>query len=121
MKEWFFGMDTEGVVMMSDQDKGLQSAVSEVFSGAHHSHCCQHLADNIQKHFGLPARGVFWKAAYAWNKHDFMEAMSAVKEISLLAAEYINNIPHETWAQYAFPAARFGHITSNIAESINSF
>lgn len=96
MKEWFYGMDAEEVVIISDRDKGLQSVVSEVFPDAHHSHCCQHLADNIQKHFGLPAQNAFWKAAYVWNEHDFVETMSAVKEISMSAAEYIDNIPHKT-------------------------
>ena len=96
IKEWFYRIDAEGVVIMSDRDKSLDSAVSEVFSDTYHSRCCQHLADNLQKHFGLLARGAFWRAAYAWNEHDFMKAMSAVKEISVLAAEYISNIPHET-------------------------
>ena len=39
---------------------------------------------------------------------------------SALAFEYLNAIPHKTWATYAFPYPRFGHLTSNLSESINS-
>jgi hypothetical protein len=46
--------------------------------------------------------------------------MDKIQKEKQLAYEYINSIPHATWAQYAFPAPRFGHITSNIAKSINS-
>ena len=54
MKDAFYEIDKrEDMVMISDRDKGLQAAVSAIFPKAYHSHCCQHLADNIQKSFGL--------------------------------------------------------------------
>ena len=46
--------------------------------------------------------------------------MQEIKSISLNAYKYINNILHNTWASYAFPYPRFGHITSNIVESLNA-
>ena len=46
--------------------------------------------------------------------------MEEINSISLDGYRYINNIPHDTWALYAFPYSRFGHITSNIVESLNS-
>ena len=46
--------------------------------------------------------------------------MKKVKEEKEEAYEYLNEISHTLWSQYAFPAPRFGHITSNIAESMNS-
>ena len=39
---------------------------------------------------------------------------------SALAFEYLNAILHKTWATYAFPYPRFGYLTSNLSESINS-
>jgi len=32
----------------------------------------------------------------------------------------VDKIPHETWATYAFPQPRFGHLASNCVESLNS-
>ena len=46
--------------------------------------------------------------------------MQEIKSISLNAYKYIDNIPHETWASYAFLYPRFGYITSNIVESLNT-
>jgi hypothetical protein len=46
--------------------------------------------------------------------------MQEIRSISLAGYTYINNIPHDTWASYAFPYPRFGHITSNIVESLNA-
>jgi hypothetical protein len=59
LKHHFWGMDCNGIVIISDRDKGLQTAVPEVFPNAHHSYCCQHLADNVQKYFGLACRTAF--------------------------------------------------------------
>jgi hypothetical protein len=36
-----------------------------------------------------------------------------------VAAECVNTISHNTWATYAFVHSRFGHLTSNLSESIN--
>jgi transposase-like protein len=52
-------MEMEGIVFISNQNKSLQEAVYKVFPLAYHSHCCQHLADNIQKHFDLACQKLF--------------------------------------------------------------
>jgi hypothetical protein len=39
--------------------------------------------------------------------------------LNTFAALYIDAIQHETWATYAFPWPRFGHLTNNISESVN--
>jgi transposase-like protein len=59
--EWFLGHMREifpeiwqtSWMMISDRDKGLLEAVSTVFPEVFHSHCCKHLAANVQKSFGL--------------------------------------------------------------------
>src|SRR2546429_3143606 len=78
MKECFTGMNLDQTVFISDRDKGLQTAVPDVFTNVYHSHCCQHIADNVQKYFGLQARNAFWKAAYTFNEYDFEDAISAI-------------------------------------------
>jgi hypothetical protein len=98
IKDYFAGIDQTGIVFISDRDKGLQAAVAEAFSKSHHSYCCQHLGDNIQKHFGLACRTAFWKVAYAANTHDFDAAMDALKALSAPAQEYLAAIPKESWA-----------------------
>jgi hypothetical protein len=43
-----------------------------------------------------------------------------LKKESVAAFNYLDLIPHKTWATYAFPFSRFGHLTSNISESVNN-
>lgn len=43
-----------------------------------------------------------------------------MRKENLKAAEYVDTIPHKTWTTYAFPQPRYGHLTSNIVESLNS-
>lgn len=49
----------EKLVVMSDREKGLTKAVSQVLPNAKHSHCCQHIASNIQSRFGITCRSYF--------------------------------------------------------------
>lgn len=109
----------ERLVIMSDREKGLAKAVDEVLPCAKHSHCCQHIAANIQSRFGVACRKLFWTAAYARTKAEFDAAIDGVLKESRPAAAYLRSIPAETWATYAFPLPRYGHITSNIVESLN--
>ncbi len=61
LKEYLFDLKPSGAsfVIMSHWDKDLDGVVRDVLSKAHHSHCCQHLAANVQKYFGLACRQVF--------------------------------------------------------------
>ena len=109
----------EKLVIMSDREKGLSKAVSEALPNAKHSHCCQHIAANVQSRFGITCRKLFWSAVYARTKAEFDTAIDAMLKDSRPAAAYLRSIPAETWATYAFPLPRYGHITSNIVESLN--
>ena len=117
--EYFEIDQQEKLVIMSDREKGLAKAVDEILPNANHSHCCQHIAANIQSRFGITCRKLFWAAVYARTKGDFDTAIDALLKESRPAASYLLSIPVETWACHAFPVPRYGHITSNIIESLN--
>ena len=104
---------------MSDREKGLAKAVDEVLHNAKHSHCCQHIAANIQSRFGIACRKLFWAAVYARTKAEFDTAIDAILKESRPAAAYVCLIPAETWATHAFPVPWYGHIISNIVKSLN--
>ena len=94
MKHAFQELDTKGTVIISDHDKGLLSAVQEVLPHVNHSYCSQHLADNVQKHYGFACRNLFWGAAYAYTEHGFQEGMKKVREENQEAYDYLNEILH---------------------------
>jgi transposase-like protein len=116
----FERMTWEGVIFISDRDKGIASALSEVFPKCIPAHCCQHIADSVQSRFGVKCRPLFWKCVWAKTKEQFQEALKALKAEKVIAAAYVDNIPYKLWARYAFLASRYGHYTSNIVESLNS-
>ena len=45
--------------------------------------------------------------------------MAKIAAVNPAAAEYLRSIPAELWAVAHFPRTRYGHLTSNIAESVN--
>jgi hypothetical protein len=108
------------VVVINDRCKGLINSVEEVLPLAQPAFCCQHLADNVEKDYGVAARKLFWPCAFATTRDQFNKALVALKAANGRASKYVHDIPHELWAAYAFPVARYGHNTSNIVESINS-
>jgi len=108
-----------GVTVMSDRDKGLESADDEL-PFTYRSYCTQHIKNNIQQKFGLKARDLFAKIANAQTKEFYQLILAEIAEFSKPLADYINKIDRMKWAAPYFPGRTYGHHTSNIAESINA-
>jgi hypothetical protein len=107
-------------VIMSDRQKGLINAVATALPYATQAHCCNHICANVEVKYGKALRQLFWKCVYADSKEKFKKALQAIQEVNSPAAKYIDDIPHALWTTYAFPISRFGHVTSNCAESLNA-
>ena len=71
--------------------------------------------------FGTAAANFAWTIANAGTEQEYNEAMSTLRTISPEAHAYLDKIPKEQWVRAFFPLPRYGHVTSNIAESTNSF
>lgn len=106
-------------VIVSDRDKGLRNAIEAILRRLTHSHCTQHIADNIQVRYGRKARNAFWPIARARTPKAFWDLLSEFKKVSKPAYEYLKAIERDTYALAFFPLPRFGHDTNNITESIN--
>ena len=65
--------------------------------------------------------GILWKAARATTPDGFNSCIAVVRRISPEAAEYVLAKHPEKWARAFFNGRRFGHLTSNVAESANAF
>src|SRR5580692_5165336 len=83
------------------------------------AYCCQHIADNIQQHFGIKCRPLFWACARARCKNNFEKALAALMDQDVNAWNYVKAIDHKLWSYYAFVYPQFGHDTNNITESVN--
>ncbi|KAH1114522.1 hypothetical protein J1N35_007900, partial [Gossypium stocksii] len=49
--------------------------------------------------------------------HDMLEILGSTNEVG---AQYLSNIPFDQWTQSYDGGLRYGHMTSNLAECINS-
>jgi MULE transposase domain/MuDR family transposase/SWIM zinc finger len=126
--EWFLthlktNIDDNSVqTIISDRQKGLIDAVHAVFPFAYHGTCVKHLTENFKRAFkSNDLTKKLWNAAYALEQSDFKRILHEIRNENEAAASWIEAIPAEQWATSAFKGLRFGHITSNLSESVNSW
>jgi hypothetical protein len=82
----------------------------------------RHLAENFRRTFKSPALvRLLWRAAYATTEHGFVEEVQKIEKSSPAVAKWIHDSEPAHWATAYFKGARFGHLTSNVAESINAW
>ena len=113
-------LDSPETIFMSDRDKGISKAVSEIFSSAIPAKCVWHLERNVNARFKSKFEGRIWRAAKALTVETFHEAMEYISAANIEAYNYLMDADPSTWATCFFPRNRFGIVTSNSAESLNS-
>ena len=117
----YIPLDEEDSVIMSDRGKGLVAAVDEIYPQAVHGYCCQHLAENVEANgFSKECKRLFWCAAFAESEVAYDAVLVKIQAEDPNCHDYLRAIPAERWATHAFPRPRYGHLTSNIQESVNS-
>ena len=110
------------LTFVSDRQKGLLESVALNFPDSPHGYCLRHLYENMYKEFKHPQLKTFlWQAAEATTEEDYNAAMSGLKQISERAHTWLLTHAHpKYWAELYFEGRRYGHTTSNIAESLNA-
>ena len=109
------------LVILSDLEKGLAQAVRDILPSANHSFCVYHLEKNIKVIYRTTTNGLIWRAAKTLSTRDFESTLSQLgQEKGSQIERFLRSLPASSWASSHFPVPRFGHVTSNIAESVNS-
>ena len=111
----------DGVVVLSDMEKGIDNAVASQLPQESHGLCLFHIEKNFVKRFHTNFNGILWKAARATTPEGFNSYINNLRSISPESAQYILSKHPEKWARAFFNGRRFGHLTSNVAESANAF
>jgi hypothetical protein len=129
---WFFWQLKEGVpsistrsnlVLISDREKGIHNGAVTVFPAASHCYCVKHIEKNLKTKYAVGANFVqlLWSAAKTLNETSFDDALLKMAEINPEAALYLVGLPKKCWTRLRSDNARFGHVTSNVAESFNKW
>ena len=86
---------------------------------------CDILYENMHKKYKNPqVRERLYDAAWAVTEHEYNVAIQRMRDVDAdaAAAGWLElHAPKEHWSEYYFAGNRYGHITSNIAESINAW
>lgn len=106
--------------IISDQDKGLQSAENILGPGIFCAHCCFHLCENFNAQFGTHLMETYFsKIANAKTAEQYETDIGLLQVDKPAAAAYLEAIDCELWVTTFFKGHCYGHITSNIVESFN--
>lgn len=93
------GVNTENMprlTILSDRQQGIVDGVEACFPTAFHGFCMRHLSDSFRK-------------------------ILEIEEVSQDAAFWIRRVPPRLWATAYFEGHKFGHLTANIVEALNSW
>ena len=110
------------MVFISDADKGLKAAVEAEFPASYHGMCVWHLSENVRTRFGAQAASFTFRLAKAKTEDAWLAVKEELRAVpnGPKAIEYLEKTEESRWVRCLFPYPRFGHTTSNIAESLNS-
>ncbi|XP_028784272.1 uncharacterized protein LOC114740315 [Neltuma alba] len=123
------------VTIVSDRHNAIIGAVQAIFGGERHAYCYRHVKENFSAEQVKVNRGkrtsqwskedalkVLDRVAYARVDSDFDNAMAELRTMSPELHDWvINQGDVNRWAMSKFPFKRWDNITTNIAESFNSW
>ncbi|XP_028799749.1 uncharacterized protein LOC114755045 [Neltuma alba] len=123
------------VTIVSDRHNAIIGSVQAIFGGERHAYCYRHVKENFSAEQVKVNRGkrtsqwskedalkVLDRAAYERVDSDFDNVMAELRTMSPELHDWvINQGDVNRWAMSKFPFKRWDNITTNIAESFNSW
>ncbi|RYR48613.1 hypothetical protein Ahy_A07g034658 isoform F [Arachis hypogaea] len=115
-----------GLLVISDRHNGIKSALEAPDGGwlppsAYRAFCIRHVAANFALTFkGKDARRLLVNAAYAKTEVEFDYWFDILRSEDQAMCEWANRIDYSLWTQHRDEGRRFGHMTTNISECVNS-
>ncbi|XP_060963924.1 uncharacterized protein LOC133033253 isoform X2 [Cannabis sativa] len=108
--------------MMSDRQKGLEKALSDLFGGAEIRFCVRHLYSNFKKeHSGLLLKQMLWACARATTPVDFTRKMNELREMNEPAYQWLLKKDPKEWSRSHFrDGVKCDMLVNNLCESFNS-
>ena len=107
---------------MTDKQKGVLKAISNIFPGHLNKFCARHIFSNFKvKYPSVKIGNLFWAAARATSSHAFNAIMEDIKIVNQEAYAWLMDIPCCHWSRHGFDTnVKVDHVTYNITKSFNS-
>ncbi|XP_057746270.1 uncharacterized protein LOC130965529 [Arachis stenosperma] len=115
-----------GLLVISDSHNGIKAALEAPDGGwlppsAYRAFCIRHIAANFALTFkGKDARRLLVNATYAKTEVEFDYWFDILRSEDPAMCEWANRIDYSLWTQHRDEGRRFGHMTMNISECVNS-
>ncbi|XP_015972038.1 uncharacterized protein LOC107495403 [Arachis duranensis] len=116
----------QGILVISDRHNGIKAALEAPESGwrpphAYQAFCIWHVATNFALTFkGQDARRWLVNAAYAKTEAEFDYWFDIMRTENSALCDWVNRMEYERWTQHKDGGRRYGHMTTNIFECVNS-
>ncbi|XP_015971512.1 uncharacterized protein LOC107494992 [Arachis duranensis] len=115
-----------GLLVISDRHNDIKAALEAPDGGwlppsAYRAFYIRHVAANFALNFkGKYARRLLVNAAYAKTEVEFDYWFDILRSENPAMCDWANRIEYSLWTQYCDEGQRFGHMTTNISECVNS-
>ncbi|XP_065861014.1 uncharacterized protein [Euphorbia lathyris] len=107
--------------ILSDRQNGVLDGVEVNFPTAFHGFCMQYLIDSFREQFNNAILvNLMWEAANVLTVQQFEQKILMIDEISEEASYWVRSIDPRLWASAYFEGTRFGQLTANLVESLNT-
>ncbi|XP_020676180.1 uncharacterized protein LOC114578331 [Dendrobium catenatum] len=119
------GPHIEPLSFISDMEKGLGEAITEIYPAAEHRICIRHLWKNLKKNFhckeGHKIQNLVWAAAEAYTSTEYNDKLAELSVLSPTIYVYLTTLPYK-WSRSQFILGIYHATnTSNSAESFNAW
>ncbi|KAL2455280.1 MuDR family transposase [Abeliophyllum distichum] len=95
--------NSNGLIFMSDKQKGLVNAIGSLFEHAEHRTCVRHLYNNFSSlHKGLALKNLLWATARATTIPQWLEQMHRICDICPEAYGWLELKPASQWTKSHF-------------------
>ncbi|XP_058769268.1 uncharacterized protein LOC131643130 [Vicia villosa] len=112
--------------LISDRHPSIKSAYDDPANGwqnppSSHVYCIRHIAQNFMRAIrDKELRKKLVNMGYALTESTYNYYRTEIRQTNRDALEWIENIPREKWARAFDRGQRWGHMTANLAEAMNS-
>ena len=110
----YIGVDDRKTInFMTDRQKGVLRAITEIFPAHKNKYCARHLYKFKAKYPSVKIKNLFWAASKATCAYAFSATIEEIRSVNEQAYEWLMDIPSCHWSRQGFDVnAKLDHVTN---------